>query len=650
MNKMIFIIGMILLMCFISFKQGISEDSSDLISLDLKGMDIRDVMKILAQKSGFNIVVDTEVNKNVTLYVKDVSIMDVLDIVTLTNNLAYKQEGTLIRIMDDRKYESIHGQKFKDATKIEVVKLNYVNAGDAAKVLVQIKTNIGKIIPEEGSNSVVLIDIPENIEKMKKIITDMDIPLITEIFPLEYAKVELIKEKLSEMLTKGIGSMRFDERTNKIIVKDTPEKLEDIREVLKAFDERNREVTIDANIIQVTLSDKYSYGIDWLDIAKAGSIKLTGDTNLSSGLSNVTPSTLTVATIGGHYTQIISLLKTYGKADVLSRPRITVMDRQEAKILVGAKEPYVTSEVTTTTGGTYHTTDNVQFVDVGVNLVVVPQINREGFVTLKIKPQVSTSDSTKTVNLKNPDGSTRTIVPYVTSSEAETTVIVKDNTSIIIGGLMKDTVTENRQKVPFLGDIPLLGKLFTATGKSKEKTELVILITPHIVGGDTVSEETKGYISEWYKKTAGAEIIDEDAKKPKSQFQIEKEEELRAKWDPVIKKKEIFVDKEYGSSEIMRHTIEETPYDAYYISVNEEIDRALRDVSREVSGVIGEVQVKFSLDKQGFLTKGPVVLNNPDMRLVRNVVDCIKNISPFRPFPEDVSEDEMDFQIVIRYE
>ena len=121
---------------------------------------------------------------------------------------------------------------------------------------------------------------------------------------------------------------------------------------------------------------------------------------------------------------------------------------------------YVTSEVTTTTGGTYHTTDHVQFVDVGVTLSVTPIINKAGFVTMRIKPEVSSTDETKTVQLTNPDGSTRTIVPYVTTSEAETTVMIKDGTTLVIAGLMKDTAVEHEEKVPFLGDLPILGKLF----------------------------------------------------------------------------------------------------------------------------------------------------------------------------------------------
>ncbi len=333
-----FIVSISLILAFSGLVFGAQQDDSDLISLDLKGMDIRDVLKILSQKSGLNMVAVSEVNGLDTLYLKDVSVIDAIGIIASTNDFAYEQTGGLIRIMSQKDYENSHGKSFEDKTVQEMVKLNYASAIEVGKTLGQMKSGMGKIIPEDVSNTIVIIDTPENIKKMKEVILGMDVPLVTEVFSLDYAKAELLKDKISEMVSKDAGSVKFDEKTNKLVVRDTQQKIENVRKVINAFDEKTRQVLIDANIIQVTLSDKYSYGIDWADIAKMGDVKLTGEINLSTGLSNVTPSTLSIATTGGNHTAIISLLKTYGETNVLSRPRITVMDRQEAKILVGAKE------------------------------------------------------------------------------------------------------------------------------------------------------------------------------------------------------------------------------------------------------------------------------------------------------------------------
>ncbi|MDP2911682.1 MAG: secretin N-terminal domain-containing protein [Candidatus Omnitrophota bacterium] len=640
-----FIVSISLLLIFSGLVFAVQQDDTDLISLDLKGMDIRDVLKILSQKSGLNIVADSGVKGAITLYLKDVSAMDAIGIVTSTNGLAYEQTGTLVRIMDAKEYEKAHGRSFEDRTKTEIIKLNYANAGEVAKALSQIKSDIGKVISEDVSNTIVIIDIPDNIKKMKEIIAGMDLLMVTEVFSLDYAKAESLKDKINEMVSKGAGSVKFDEKTNKLVVRDTNRKIEDIRKVIDAFDEKTREVLIDANIVQVTLSDKYSYGIDWADIAKLGDMRIAGAAHLGTGLSNTVPSTMTVATEGGNHATVLSLLKTYGETNVLSSPRITVTDGQEAKILVGSKEAYVTSEVTTASGGTYHTTDHVQFVDVGVRLSVIAEINKAGFVTMKIKPEVSSTDATKTVTLKNPDGSTRTIVPYVTISEAETSVVVKDNTTIVIGGLMKDTIVEHREKVPFLGDLPLLGGLFSSVGKSKEKIELVIFLTPHIIEGDAVAG---GIDLQKYEPAKKAAV---DGLKPPPAKSLQKwPEQKKAGWTPLFGAKAKSADRPKLAAVTEDSGIShKTPYEEYYFTLREEIsDIAKRD--KDISGIKGEVQMQFTLDREGFLVRGPVVLNNPDLRLVRSAVKTVKNSVPFSRFPKALKKDQADFNVVIRYE
>ncbi|NQV04770.1 MAG: energy transducer TonB [Candidatus Omnitrophica bacterium] len=631
------------------------EDQVELISLDLKGMEIRDVLKILSQKSGLNIVADNDVKGTVSLYVKDVDVMDALDIVVFTNGLAYEQEGTLIRIMTDKKYEKLHGAMFKDRAKTEIVKLEHANATSIAAVLSKIKTRAGKVIADDASNTIVLIDNAENVKRMKEVIEEMDVLLVTEVFSLGYANAEAIKDKLEKMLSENIGSIKFDDRTNKLVVKDTPSKMKEIKKIIEAFDEKTREVMIDAHIIKVTLSDKYSSGIDWSTVATLGDITIESASNLTTSLTGTTPSTFTIAKKGGTHSSVLRLLKTFGETDVLSRPRITVTNNEEANILVGAKEVYVTSEVTTTSGGTYHTTDHVQFVDVGVRLSVTPEINKDGYIKMKIKPEVSDTDSTKTVTLTNPDGSTRAIIPYVTTSEAETTVLVKDNTTIIVGGLMKDTITKYNEKVPFLSDIPILGKLFTSKGKSKEKTELVIFLTPHIIEGDVVTEDARSYVDKWEEKAKELEI--EEPREPEFKLpqlfgkKTSKSVSPRAlKTKPASKwtKLGYGLREDKVSTRDKRSISEKTSYEEYYLIVREEISNIAK--GQDVSGAVGNVELQFTLDNEGFLARSPVVLNKPDLALVRAAVSCVKKAVPFPPFPKSLRKVEAEFRVTVKYE
>ena len=638
---------------------------AELISLDLKGMDIRDVLKVLSQKSGLNIVADKDVKGAVSLYLKDVDVMAALDVLVTTNDLAYEQEGLLIRIMPQNKYLKLHGKDFKDRTKTEIVKLKYADANDIAKVITKMKSKIGKVIPDSSSSTIVLIDNPYNIKSMKDVIAEVDVLLVTEVFSLDYGDAEAVQGKIEKMISDNVGSAKSDKRTNKIIVKDTQKKIDDIKKVIEAFDEKTRVVVIDANIIKVTLTDKYSYGIDWADIASLGDITLTGSSNLTTSLTGATPSTLTVAT-ATNYSTVISLLDTFGQTDVLSRPRITVADKEDAMILVGAKEVYVTSEVTTTSGGTYHTTDNVQFVDVGVRLTVTPEINSEGYIRMKIRPEVSDTDATKTVILTNPDGSTRSIIPHVTTSEAETTLLVKDKTTIILGGLMKDTVTEYRDKVPFLGDLPLLGKFFSTQGKSKEKTELVILLTPHIIEGDKMTKDAKFYKDEWnrYAKAAQIESPEEEAmrkakdKKTGSVKKVKKSASTRsspaklapakamAAKTPKNKWAQLFTSRPKVTK--AKTPLDQGAYEKYYMALRKEVNNIAK--KQDVSGKKGEVELQFSLDREGFLVRGPVVLNKPDLQLVRAAVNSVKKAMPFGVFPKGIKQKEAEFYVVVRYE
>ncbi|MFA4992041.1 MAG: secretin N-terminal domain-containing protein, partial [Candidatus Omnitrophota bacterium] len=344
----------ILFFLFSGAAPAVPADDPDLISLDLKGMDIRDVLKILAQKSGLNIVADSDVKGVVTLYLKDVSPMDALNIVVTINNLGYVESGALIRVMSDRTYERLHGKKFGNITRTEVVQLKYANSSDVARVLEGIRTEIGKVIPEDVSKTIVLIDVPDNIKKMKELVLGMDVPFVTEVFDLDYAKADALKEKIGGILSKDLGSVSFDERTNKLIVKDTAAKMAEVKQLVSEFDEKTRDVVIDASIVQVALADKDSFGIDWSQIAKMGDVVINAEASLNTGLAAPGPNKLSIATTGGNYSSVFNFLSAYGKTEILSRPRITVMDGHEAKILVGSKEVYVSSDVTTTTGGTYH--------------------------------------------------------------------------------------------------------------------------------------------------------------------------------------------------------------------------------------------------------------------------------------------------------
>ena len=447
------------------------------ISLDLKGMDIVDVLKMIASRAKMNIIVGKNVRGQVSLFIRDVDIWDAFEIILLANDLAYDKKGDLINVMTQEDYAKIYGAPYKDKKEIEIVRLKYAKAKDVLVTLSQIKSEVGKVILDEASNCLILMDIPERVIKMKEVVRSTDFPLETRIFSLNYASPERISEKLKNMVTQASSSIKIDERTGKLAITDTPENLKEIEKVIKAFDEKPQQVLIDSQIIELKPSDKLEMGVDWdywLDKyfrVSAPFSGVTGSTKLSIGTVNATVSEQ------GRYKGVLDALRTLGDTKILSSPRIMVVEGQEAKILVGSKEAYLTSS-TTQVGDSASTSETVNFVDVGIKLFVTPEISREGFITMKIRPEVSSSSYTNFGTTSAPKN-----IPIVSTSEAETTVVVNDGTTIIIGGLRKDEKTETVKKIPILGDIPLVGMLARSTSREIKATDLVILLTPHLISG-----------------------------------------------------------------------------------------------------------------------------------------------------------------------
>lgn len=584
------------------------------ITLDIKGMDVVDVLKIISTRSGMNIVVGKNVIGRVTLFLKDVEINDVFEIVISANDLAYEKKGQIVNVMTQRDYELLYGESFQNKKQAKITRLKYSKAADLAAALTQLKSNLGKVVVDQGSNTIILIDGPEKVKAMEDFIKSTDQPLQTKIFSLNYALADKLNPKLQEAITKGVGSIRFDERTNKIVVTDYPAKLAEIKEMIKAFDEKTAQVLIDAQIIEITPSDQFQMGVDWnfwiqkyFDLKMGLAINTTGA--LILGTANPTP------TKKGQSQAIIDILRTIGDTKILSSPRVMALNNQEAKILVGTKEAYVTQSTSQSGTGTQITADQVNFVDVGIKLYVTPTINKDNFVTMKIKPEISSSEY-KDFGIST----AHNFVPIVTTSESETTVTVKDGITVIIAGLRKDKRTKTVKQIPILGEIPLLGYLFRSTNDKLEKSDLVILLTPHIMSGETPFldfSEIKPKDGAVAKMVKGEVII--------NKISTDSEEAAMAALEP--------------DSLWLRD---------YCLLVVEKIKRFSKlNLPKEGKG---DVSLSFTVSRQGDLVDEPKAVNTADPSLVPWAVQAVKDASPFPPLPKDFDKPRGVFRITLSYE
>ena len=454
------------------------------ISLDLKGIDINEFLRVLSVKMGVTIVPTRSVSGRINIYLNNLSYEDALDVVMFSQDLAYEKKGRIINVMTTAEYERAYGKKFNEKRMVRFFKLAYTKPQVVFEALGQLKSDIGKIVVDENTGSLFVIDIPEKMPLIAETIARLDKPLQVEIFELQYSNPADVKALLSGALTPGVGEIYVDERSHKLVVSDLPERMDKVRSMVRAFDEPTRQVFIEGEIVQVTLKKEYLRGINWSKImgASLDNAKVEGTFPLASSFTpspNLGTDQLKV-TVGSleadKYTAAIQFLETLGDTKVLSQPRISVTNNQEANIMVGSREAYVTQSLSQGDSTTV-TSENIQFTDVGVKLKVEPSISKDRYVVLKIKPEVSSVREIITTAL----GSR---IPIVETSEASTVVKVKDGTMIMIAGLMKEDKREDTTGIPVLSRLPVLGGAFGAKGKQRKKTELIIFITPRIIPGD----------------------------------------------------------------------------------------------------------------------------------------------------------------------
>ncbi len=456
------------------------------ISLDIRDMDMITFLKFLAGEGNLNIIPSKLVTGNVNLLINGVSVGDALEIVLLMNKFAYEVRDNVILIFSNEEYKARHGVDGFDQRETVIYQLKYASAKNVGAMLANVKSEIGKVIFDESTGTVVMVDTPAKLREMKLVIGKQDfstitrvVPRRTRIFELKYAKADDLKGEIGKVITPDVGEMRVDTRTNTIIVIDVPNKVETVQKMIDAFDRKTREVFIEARIVEVNLSDKFEWGIDWDTVITMAQNGVNVGMHYPAGLSK-TLSQFTFKTLNNNKIRtVVQVLSTFTQTRILSNPHLIVEEGKEASIKVIEHQPYQEQTTTTASGGTTTAATTYQWVDVGVTLNVTPKINKDGYISMLIKPEVS-SISTWYGGAPQAAGS----VPVVKSANASTTVTIKDGVTILIAGLIKDGKVKTERKFPILGDIPLISKAFKNTVDEITRTETVVFLTPRIVGGD----------------------------------------------------------------------------------------------------------------------------------------------------------------------
>lgn len=399
------------------------------ISIDFQDADLLHIFRLIADVSGYNIVVSPQVSGKFSMKLTNVPWDQALDIILRNYNLSKSIEDNIIRIAP-------------------------------TSVLAQEEEQIARAK-----------------EAQEKAGT-----LITKIYPINYADVDDIKDAIenAKILTNR-GFISVDDRTSSIIIKDVEDKHPEFIDVINTLDAATLQVSIEAKIVEVSTNFTHELGIQWGVLWKPTAQTTVGALTNNPGTFTGTPlivdfpapvGTGTGASLGFGYIGAsalraldiqLSAMESSGKGKIISNPRIITLDNQKASIQQGKKIPYQTVSAEGT---------QTQFVDANLELSVTPHITPEGTIVLDVRTTNNEALFDQSVNG----------VPAISTKEAETQVLIKDGDTLVMGGIFKTNETKNLASVPYLSKIPILGWLF-----KKEKigpnntTELLIFITPRII-------------------------------------------------------------------------------------------------------------------------------------------------------------------------
>ncbi|MCH5372567.1 MAG: hypothetical protein JJ992_01220, partial [Planctomycetes bacterium] len=449
-------------------------------------MNVVQLIEFLAHRGGINnLVIGRGVEGTTTkLKFDDVTVADALETVLAVNQLAYEVRGGILTIMTDAEYQEMHGRSFYDTKRTRIMSLKYADPSRIANMLAPVKSPAGIVVSDPLTGSLVIVDTPEKIRQMEAIVDRADIATVSRVIPtetktyvLQYASIQNMQSQIQDLLTTDVGTLRADERTKTLVVSDLPHKLEKISNLVKLFDRRPRQVFIEAKVVEVRLEDTYSMGIDWQQVFDGIDPRFRVEasskpTDILDPTFNVSYSTIAA---GGDLSLVLNALKNVGETKILSNPHIACLDGQEAKIEVVEDQPY--KETQLEAGTTNITGETFLFTKVGVQLGVTPRINEEDMILVDVRPEISSISTWY-------DGAPQEGTPVVKQAITETTIIVKDGVTIIIGGLIQDRKDETTRSVPFLGEIPLLGRFFRHEATQSVNTETVVFLTPRIMTGD----------------------------------------------------------------------------------------------------------------------------------------------------------------------
>ena len=424
------------------------------VTMNIVDSEVREVLTSLASIGGVNIVADDSVNGKITVQLAGVSFQEALDIITKTKGLQYQTIGNTIIVGTKNNMSAGFGQ-------LHVFHLKFANPDDvvnaASLALGYSDSGIDKSSKTTSDN--VSANANENKKDSNK------------------SKDDKSESKTSTVVKSGnkiVNNLTIDEATNSLLFYGTASEAQKIRVVLDQIDIPYEQVSLEAQVMSINKTDSKNLGIEW-EWSKAPQSyeeytagKITRASSFNKGTTGG------IISFGRnqeglpyefYYAAKINALINNGKANILSKPKITTINGKEATINIGGEVPIPTLTVSDNT-----TTTTYEYKETGIILKYTPRVNDDGYITAKIHTEVST-----------PTYDADAKAYRFNKRSADTQVRLKDGETMVIGGLIGSDESKVMSKIPFLGDLPILGRFFSNVNNSKNESEVIIFVTARIV-------------------------------------------------------------------------------------------------------------------------------------------------------------------------
>lgn len=446
------------------------------IRVNAKGVDARDFFGALVQNTPYDLMLHPGVSGRITLSLKEATLPEILEAAADLYGYGISFKGNVLQVLP----ATLRTQTFP---------VDYLQLQRAG--LSQTSVNINGLTDDRGGSKIS--------SALGKGAAGNGTSIETRTYSDFWAQLE---RSVKSMIGSGDGkNVSISPQASLMTVTAHPHELRQVKEFLAMSQQRlKRQVILEAKILEVTLHDGYQQGINWSNITKTLGSTVTnvsrpGSSLVGNAVANAAGGPTNITITDGDFQGVLSFLDTQGDVNVLSSPRVTAANNQKAVIKVGGDEFFVTDISFSNVVGDNNTNSGGPNIELtpffsGISLNITPQIDNNNGIMLHVQPSVvDVTSEEKSIQLGQSDRPY--VLPLARTSvrESDSIIHAQSGDVVVIGGLMTSSYRDAVSKVPLLGDVPVVGHLFRNVVREQQKSELVILIQPRVVGSQTMQQE-----------------------------------------------------------------------------------------------------------------------------------------------------------------